>query len=275
MKKTVLFTVIIVLIVAVVFLVNYLSPRFDYEEKYLESDNLLFCFSISRFGGGAATYYQVGKDGTLLRAEGYAESEYITDRGYFLTYGELIARNPNTILSPKDLGIMYDKVKISSEEVKELEVLLANCVSEVEEGTALLDGVFTQKLVHALFCDGKVYYDWADARGYTKDSLSLLGYKLEALSGIEESRYNGDSHYYGDVKSFLRNNEDFITKYGKAKNVFGARDWPVKRKNDATWIPFVVETHKYRIVLYIRFGGTNSNGECYIYEYQVEEFSKK
>lgn len=275
-KILVLAVVTIALIVIISFFRIHSRTEYQYEELYLEKDNLLFCFSISRFGGGPSTYYQVGKDGTLLRAEGYAESEYITDRGYFLTYEEVIAGNSDASFRPDDLGIKYDEIKISAEEVKELELLLYNCVSNVEGGAELIDNVHTQRLVHSLFCDGKVYYEWADSRGYVKDPLSLVGYKLEELCGIEEIRYKGDFHYYDDVKSFLTHNEEFTSKYRNPKNVSGARDWPIKRDNNGeNWRPFVVETRKYQMVVYIRFGGANPNGEIYMYEFEVEEISKK
>ena len=278
MKKVLVLLTAVIAISCIVFLViSRTEPRYESEERYLEKDNLLFCFSISQFGGGTATYYQVGKDGTLLRAKGYAESSYITDRGYFLTYEEATASNLDTTFSSEALGIRYDEIKLSVEQVKELEGLLVDCMSGVEEGTDKIDGILcSDGYLHALFSDGKVYYEWVDRRGYRKDPLSLIGYKLEELIGAEKSWYQGDAFYFEEVKDFLRKNESFVSQYGKPKKISSARDWPVKHENNGErWRPFVVETRKYQMVVYVRLGGVNPNGERYIYEFQIEEISKK
>ncbi|MBE6640242.1 MAG: hypothetical protein E7619_01520 [Ruminococcaceae bacterium] len=278
MKKMLVFLISIIVLTCIVFLVaSYCEPRYESEERHLAKDNLLFCFSISQFGGGHSTYYQVGKDGTLLRGNGYAESSYITDRGYFLTYEEAIAYYPNTTFTREDFGIIYDEIKLSAEQVKELEILLDNCMNNVEEGTEKIDSIeFGEAYVHALFSDGKVYYEWVDRRGYKKDPLSLIGYKLEELYGVKGGWYQYDALYFEEVKDFLRKNESFVSQYGKPKKISRARDWPIKRDNNGeNWRPFVVETRKYQMVVYIRFGGRNPNGEIYMYEFEVKEISKK
>ncbi|MBQ7012197.1 MAG: hypothetical protein IJN63_10870 [Clostridia bacterium] len=272
MKKILSFiTFVIVLGCVISVLVVCFEPKYELEERYIENENLLFCFSVSQFGGGNATYYQVGKDGTLLRGSGYAESERITDRGYFLTYDEVIAENTDTVFTPEDLGIKYHDVKLSKVQMQELADLLANCMNLVDEGTEKIDDVHTERLLHALYCDGKTYYEWADRRGHVKDPLSLIGYKLEELSGIEESRYQGDAAYFAEVKEHLQSDATFTSEYGKVMSVSAARNWPVRQENGVMLLPFTVKTKDKELTVYIRIGGKDANGKTYMYEFEVAE----